>query len=162
MIDTLRLRRAAILAAILPLFAAGCEDIFGSGDVGRERDELEDARAQWARNGTDSYEMTVSRVCFCGPLAVRVRVQGGQVVSRVDPETGAPITGSMYDDVDTVEDLFEFIDESLDEDPHEADAEYDGSRGFPTHAYFDYSENIADEEGGFIVSDFTLLPVATD
>jgi hypothetical protein len=159
MIDILRLRRAALLAAIVPLFAAGCGDIFGSGDLGRERDELADARGRWTRNGTDSYEMVVSRVCYCGPMQVRVRVQGGQVVSRVDPETGQPVTASWADGIDTVEDLFRFIDDALDEDPHEADAEYDDSRGFPTGAYFDFEENMADEENGFVVSGFTLLPV---
>jgi uncharacterized protein DUF6174 len=151
--NLVRLRLAALLAA-LPLLVSACENPF----ITDARDELADARSRWARNGRSSYAYTVARSCFCGDIGpMRVSVLEGVVVSRVYTETGQPVPADRHTDLDTVEELFELLEDALDEDPADFEASYDGLFGYPASAFIDYSANVADEEDGFVVTDFTIL-----
>ena len=156
-----RLRRlstaAWIAVAGLPLVAAACSNPFASSDLERARDRLADARREWALVGVDSYEYTVGLWCFCGDTGpVRVRVLDGVVVSRVYVPSGDPVPGDRFANVDTVEELFDYVEAALDQRPEEVELGF-GFRGVPMEAWFDYSRNVADEEGGFGVSEFAVI-----
>ena len=148
-----RSRIAALAGAVTLALAAGaCGDIFGSSELGRERERLASARARWASADVQSYELTVGRSCFCGDVGpITVTVEDGQVVSRVYTESGQPVPAERFTDLDTVEDLFEFVEAALDEDPADVNVRYDERHGFPTTAFFDFEVNVADEENGFVV-----------
>jgi len=139
------------------LLAGGCgSNPFDFDELERERQALAEARQQWASTGVDSYEFTVSVHCMCGPLEMRVRVIDGAVVSRVYLRDGQPVPANELSGHDTVEELFAYLEYALDRRPAEIEAEYD-ARGVPTSVFVDWSKNAMDEEGGFGVSDFTLI-----
>jgi hypothetical protein len=90
---------------------------------------------------------------------MRVRVEEGVVVPRVNNNTGQPLTvGTSYDAVDTVEEMFQFIEDGLGDNPERGVARYDGKLGHPIDAWFDPVEVEADDERGIAVVGLTLLP----
>jgi len=143
------LGRAATL--MLTLFLAACGDPVGV-------DSFEEARERWNDQNIDHYSFVLRPLCFCGYTGpAQVTVDSGQIVSVVDGETGEPITGDPLSLMRTIDDLFVLLSEAWEEDAHVVQAEYDPGYGFPTDLWIDYKENVADEELGYQVSEFTVL-----
>jgi hypothetical protein len=117
-----------------------------------DRDELNDARRRWARQGIASYQYRLTQLCFCPSEIVRpfaIRVSNGIIAEVRDAETGeAP---PSYYDPRTIPELFEVIDQALDRHADSIDVEYDPQLGYPTRIMIDYERNTADEELGFRV-----------
>lgn len=144
--------RLAILAAALPLAASACE---GDPFFTDARDELEEARRRWERSEPDAYFYTVARLCFCGDVGpIHVTVVNGAVVSRVYAANGQPVPADRFTGMDTVEELFEVLEDALDRDPADFEAGYDSRLGYPVSAFIDFSANVIDEEDGFTVTNF--------
>ena len=163
---TVWLRAAAL--ALLAAALTGCpapaeldpdEAVVGpvvSNPAASRSPELDAARERWDAAGLDAYEMTLRRVCFCpapdytGPFGVTVR--GGELAAvtldggRVDDERG-----------ETVEDLFDLIEDAYVRKAESVTVEFDPELGYPTNLSIDYSMQMADEEIGYMVSD--LRPV---
>jgi hypothetical protein len=141
----------------LALVAGACTG--GPFDASGARGELRAARAVWQRERPADYAYTVGRVCFCGQEVagpVRVEVRGGQTVS-VQPLGGQSLRQGAFDDLDTVEELFRAVEDAIEADPYQLSAGYDTERGHPLILSVDYDQRVVDEEGGFVVSDFTAL-----
>ena len=142
----------------LALAAGACTG--GPFDASGARAELRAARAVWQRERPADYAYTVGRVCFCGQEVagpVRVEVRGGQTVS-VQTLGGQSLRPGAFDDLDTVEELFRVVEDAIEADPYQLSAGYDTERGHPLSLAVDYDRRVVDEEGGFVVSDFTALP----
>lgn len=142
----------------LALLAAACSG--GPFDASGARAELRAARARWEAGGAADYAYTVRRVCFCGPEVVgpvRVEVRGGRTVS-VSPLEGRTPAPGAFDRLDTVEEMFASVQDAIDADPYLLDARYDPARGHPVSVAVDYDRRAVDEEGGFAVTDFVVLP----
>lgn len=142
----------------LALLAGACSG--GPFDASGARAELRAARAVWQREGAADYAYTVGRACYCGHEVagpVRVEVRGGRTVS-VQPLGGMSVRQGAFDGLDTVEELFAAVEDAIEADPYRLAASYDPGRGHPLTLAVDYDRRAADEEGGFIVGDFTALP----
>ncbi len=138
----------------LALLAGACSD--GPFDASGARDELRAARSVWQRERPADYAYTVARVCYCGHEVagpVRVEVRGGQT-----PLGGQGLREGAFDGLDTVEELFAAVEAAIEADPYQLSAGYDSERGHPLVLAVDYDRQAVDEEGGFVVSDFTALP----
>jgi hypothetical protein len=142
----------------LVLLAGACTG--GPFDASGARAELRAARAAWQRERPADYAYTVGRVCYCGQEVagpVRVEVRGGRTVS-VQTLAGQSLRPGAFDGLDTVEELFDAVGEAIEADPYHLAATYDPERGHPLTLAVDYDRWTVDEEGGFVVSDFTSLP----
>ena len=148
--------RALLLLSFLALVACDSTSPFdpnidivdvSSGDV-------REARARWEASGGADYTMMLRRSCFCGQDAIgpyEVRVEGGVIDlvlidgERTDAELGR-----------TIVDLFDLLDNALDEDAASVQAAFDTERGYPLRLSIDYNELIADEEIGYDIANVRL------
>ena len=142
-----------VAGALLAFALAGaCSDALGP-----DASELAAARARWERSGTTSYEYRLQRACFCGLeflRPVRVTVEAGAVVAAVFADTGEPVRTPLSD-VETIDDLFDEIQDAIDREAFRIDATYDPDLGFPVDVAIDFEEWTIDEEMAFSVRSFT-------
>lgn len=139
-------RTAVLLSALL---AAACGLTEPSGPHGEVKAHLLQARRQWVAQGLADYTYVFSRSCFCvfeyrEPVTITVR--GGNIVSVVTVANGSPRDSSTYQ---TIEGLFDDIQQAIDEEAATIRADYDPSRGYPTSVYIDIDQRMADEEISF-------------
>lgn len=113
--------------------------------------DLTAARARWKAAAPASYTMTYRLVCFCPELRATVTVENGQVVS-FEPE------GEIVIDELTVEDLFADIQAAFDQNAARVTATFDADLGYPVDYFIDEDEMIADEEHGYTVESFAIVP----
>ncbi|MFN8580519.1 MAG: DUF6174 domain-containing protein [Gemmatimonadaceae bacterium] len=145
------------IASVLPL--VGMLSMSGCGIVEPLHDESSELSYNWERwitRGYSSYDFIVEHDCYCvmGGVPVEVSVRDGHVVDVVEADTGRPLPTNLavlYRDIDG---LFQVIDDAIARRAHSIDARYDGTYGFPTNVYIDYSYNTADEEFGFRIQAF--------
>ncbi len=109
------------------------------------------ARQLWESAAPASYTMTYRLVCFCPELRATVTVENGQVVS-FEP------MGEITIDELTVEDLFADIQAAFDQNAARVTATFDAELGYPVDYFIDEDEMIADEEHGYTVEAFTVVP----
>ena len=149
---------AAVLALALAL--GGCLlDVFAPAS--NQEDNLRTARELWQRQGITDYRYALLRRCFCPEEArgpVRVEVRGGQTASVVPVQSGQTVRTEQFATLDTVEELFATIEQIIARDPYLLTVRYDPERGFPTYVFADYERSAVDEENGFQVGEFQLLP----
>jgi hypothetical protein len=151
---TMRSRTHAALAALLVL-AAGCGMPFGGDRLDDARHDLRVARSRWSALGGGSYAFTVQPLCYCVLRAMRVTVTGGQVASRVFVDNAQTVPADQETRLSTADGMFALIDEAIGRDAASIHARYD-ARGVPVEVGIDYQANVADEEFGWNVTDFTL------
>lgn len=143
--------RWVLLAALLTLGVAACVD-----PLGPEAARLERAERLWAENRPGHYTFTYQRVCFCPLAVVSVEVLDGEVVAVEWAGPGEEPEIEL--EGHTIDELFDRTRSELERDPFRATLEFDPALGHPTSVYFDYEEHVADEEWGFQVEDFTIVP----
>jgi hypothetical protein len=149
--------RAVLATALLALLGPGCGITGPSDPLDRERERLEQARAQWRSLGIADYRFTFQRACFCAPSLrdpALVNVLRGAIVSVESVPGGAPQDPALYY---TVEQLFQLIEDAIDQDAARLSVTYDSGLGYPTSGFIDRNEMIADEELGFEASSLEQL-----
>ena len=146
---------AALAAASVGLF--GCESLTGPG---AERERLRESRSQWRRQGINSYQMRQGNSCFCIP-AVRgpalVTVRDGVVTSLVLVADGEPVPSQFASAYGTVEDLFDRVEDALDQDFDTVMVDYDAQLGRPVRINLDGRTGVADDELMISVDGLTPL-----
>ena len=113
--------------------------------------DFELSKNKWEALAVDSYSYTFQISCFCrreATLPKAVQVVNGKIV-KVD--------GASYDEdehwgVQTIDQLFDLIEEAEKDKVHRLEAEYDPDKGYPTSVYIDRELMMADEEMGYYVS----------
>lgn len=133
----------------IPLLILGCTKTTGM-------DEVDDYFKKWSKLGISDYEFTLRVNCFCtletvGPHKIVVKKNSILTVN------GVPYDPNIHFSVKTIEQLFTYIQKTLAEKPVQKTLAFDAQYFFPTNIYFDMSEMIADEEMGYIVTDFKPL-----
>src|SRR5262245_1480087 len=99
-----RLRRrlpGVALGLVLVLGGAGCASVTGPRD--EERDQLEQARAQWRSVGMTSYSYVYRRSCFCAPGATEpmtITVVGNAIQSVARVSDGQRQDPALFDTID--------------------------------------------------------------
>jgi hypothetical protein len=146
-------------ALLLPLLA-GC----GLGDNDEfQRQNLTQARLRWESRSVESYSYILELQCFCAPASqlrpVLVTVQNGAVASlqyyHQNPAQRTPAPVEVFGAYDTVEELFEIIDDAIGRDADRLQVGYDQEYGFPDIANIDY-ESGGSEQILFFVTEFQV------
>ena len=123
---------------------------------------LDQSRQQWEALGPSDYRFTFQRICFClrdYTREVVLEVRDGDIVSAHYADTGAAVVDQgVLESYRTIGEMFEFIDDAIDQRAVQIDVEYDGARGFPVSIYVDFDRRIADEETGFGARNLEVLP----
>lgn len=144
------------LALALALVGCALGPLGPSGAAG----DLRAARAEWERQGIDSYRYTIRRSCECLPEATapaRVEVRGGRTVSVVAAAGGRQLRPEVFEQYDTVEELFAVIEEAIARDPYRFTARYDARLGYPLEYSVDFDREHADDEGSLVITDFEVI-----
>lgn len=133
--------------------AAGC----GGGASDPSGEALTRARTLWQSQGLTRYAYTVRRVAFqapetLGPWRVEVR-NGVSTVTRLDGTTVDPNTEAQ-----SVEAMFTAVEGALKQSGVSVNATYDPIRGFPQSVAVDPYAQMADDEWGYQITEFALLP----
>jgi len=146
-------RRAMLRAALL--FSASCGLITGTDE--EHEDDLRDAERRWSQAAIQDYQIVVQQLCFCGyTRPVRVTVRSGNIVSRVDADTGEPVP-PQGEHVRDVRGLFDLIRDAIKRDAYSLAVTYDGTFGFPTQINIDYIGNAIDDELVVKTSEFQRM-----
>lgn len=154
----MRTRMKWIAPALLLPLLAGCE--LGDNDE-FQRQNLAQARLRWAGKNVTSYSYVLELQCFCAPATqlrpVLVTVQNGAAVSleyyHENPAQRTPAPADIFGPYDTVEELFEIIDDAIDRDADRLQVGYDQEYGFPDIANIDYEVG-GSEQILFVVTRF--------
>lgn len=131
-------------------------------DLDQLRSELDAATFRWFDSGPQSYEFVFRWQCFCPPEAntsIRVRVEGGQIVSTVNSLTGEAVVAPGGLEYQTVVDLFGWISLRLARNPEFAALEFDTETGYPISANFNPIIQLIDEEEAFFIEELTPLNI---
>ncbi len=133
----------------IPLLILGCTKTTGM-------DEVDDYFKKWSKLEISDYEFTLRVNCFCtletvGPHKIVVKK------NSINTVNGVPYDPNIHFSVKTIEQLFTYIQKTLAEKPVQKTLAFDAQYFFPTNIYFDMSEMIADEEMGYIVTNFKPL-----
>lgn len=117
-------------------------------------DEKSFREQQWKRSNIHSYEFLFRINCFCGPEITgphRIEVRSDTIYAV----NGIPFNpAENYIRLMTINDLFRFIRESDGRNPFRKSVQYDSAYGFPQSLYYDFDRRIADEEIGYIITEF--------
>ena len=133
---------------VIPLLVvfSGCfvGDILGGGN----QSELDENRDKWRDAAIASYTFRQDRSCFCGFAGpADVTVMNGEIVSVrsfwPEPTDVAPDNFNVFD---TIDGLFNMVDDAIDRNAHSLDVTYDEQLGFPTIIAIDFLENAIDDE----------------
>lgn len=122
------------------------------------QDALDAARALWATEGGEDYDLTFNWQCFCivdFVQRVDLEVRSDAVADGVVTDDGAALTAEQLAEYMTVPELFDFIQDAIDQDAAEIRVSY-ASSGYPDEVWIDYVEQMADEERGFFIHALTL------
>ena len=118
-----------------------------------EEDKLLLNQKKWIGNNIASYEFTLKVNCFCLPARVGphiIKVADDKIVSVNNSPYDITKTGELM----TINQLFEFIKTSIAKNPFSNTIEYNPSYGYPQNVYFDFNQQIADEEIGYQITNF--------
>lgn len=143
--------RKCVFAACLAVLAA-CDG--GLTEVTGEQMELAQARQLWSQHGTDDYRMTVllTGSWFGGKAVIDVRDGKPVSVRLVEPREG--VTAELWENHDTVEELFGVLQNAVDSDAFLVDASFHARYGVPVEGFIDQRGGMADDEHGFVVETF--------
>ena len=135
------------LFPILLLLLASCSDGFDPIDF--ERDV----------NLPKEYTYEISTSCFCltsyiGPHFMHIRE--GQIVDYRNL-TDEEFSDDAFIETLTIEAVTKRVNDILQQNPVRQDLATHPTYQFPTSGYFDISEQIADEEWGFEITQFTVI-----
>ncbi|MGQ0702001.1 MAG: DUF6174 domain-containing protein [Gemmatimonadales bacterium] len=123
------------------------------------QDELAAARARWEAQRMDSYEFELTRMCLCifGGRVVTVRVEAGAVAAANYADSNTAVEAALLSYLPTIPDLFDLIEDALEQHAARVMVQYDASTGHPTHIELDYSLMAIDDEFTYEVA--KLVPL---
>ena len=117
--------------------------------------ELDEGRERWNENAPSHYRYVQDEWAFADSVGpVRIEVQDGEIVSALIVETDQPAPESR---ALTIEDLFDMVQDEIDQEPDDITVEYDAELGFPSSVDVDPISNAMDDEHGFGADWFETL-----
>lgn len=117
-------------------------------------DEITARELEWKKAAIHQYTYSLRVNCFCpvsivGPHIIKV------VADTIVSVNGLPYQPAITGKLPTLPELFSFIRESDAKKPYQRKVQFNNAYGFPESIYYDFSQQIADEEIGYVVTDFT-------
>ena len=153
-------RAAAALGSALLAIACGDSKGQGPDDQPEVQRVMAENHDDWEALGISDYAFTFTRSCFCPVDLFRpaeVVVRGGLIESVTYIDDGQPVDEGILPSYQTIDELFEMIADAIEQGAVTLDVTYDPDLHYPTSAYIDISEQIADEEQGFAASELVRL-----
>lgn len=123
--------------------------------------EEKSPRQMWQDSGITHYRFSLNIGCFCAfrdQMPITIEVQNFEVISMTYPD-GTPVVetdpnyGTFMQHA-TIEQLFSELEVG---GADEVRMHFDSTRGFPFEIYFDYSQEIADDELSLSITNFEDL-----
>tara|TARA_B100000575_G_scaffold54069_1_gene40613 strand:- start:48885 stop:49274 length:390 start_codon:yes stop_codon:yes gene_type:complete len=119
--------------------------------------ELE-GRELWYSLNINNYSMTQQISCYCYPedfiMPKDIVVHSGKIISI---NGFSPEKTVGYESFLTINEIFQFFDSKLADNPDYYEVKYNTDYGFPVSIFFDMSKMIADEEIGYYITDFKII-----
>ena len=116
-------------------------------------DEVQLQEQKWKKQGIIDYEFTSQISCFCQTdytLPKTIVVKSNEILSV----NGVDCADLEYETHKTIDEFFDYIEERQNQNPVIENLDFDSIYGFPSYIYFDISEMIADDEIGYIITNF--------
>ena len=123
-------------------------------DPSTDAGQLALARARWESLDISDYDVTMSLQCFCPfgvSKAANVKVRDGVITKGVRPAGSDVSKDIVLERFRTVEGLFDFVADAIEQEAHSITASYHPEYGYPESVFVDFVSNIADEEHGFTI-----------
>ena len=132
-----------------------CFSLFGCETV-QPLDDVTVNLNLWNEKKIVNYSFSFKRVCFC-PLEYvgphQVVVQNGKITTV----NGAPYNkAEQYGEIYTIPELLQVIKANLDRKPYQKTLNFNPTYGYPTSVFFDFSQQMADEEIGYEITNFKV------
>ncbi len=112
--------------------------------------------ALWKEKNVSNYEMTMKISCNC----LQGRVGPHHIVienDKIKTVNDLPYDSTKIGSIKTINELFDFIQVGLAENPYQHSLDYNAQYNYPQKIFFDFSEQIADEEIGYEITEFKAL-----
>ena len=115
-------------------------------------------RELWESLDISSYSMTQQISCYCfpeefiSPKSIIVENNQIKLINGFSPDKTIG-----YESFYTIDQIFEFIDSKLDDNPEFYEIDYSSEYGYPNYLFFDMSTMIADEEISYNINDLKPL-----
>ncbi|PHX74622.1 MAG: hypothetical protein CK547_02395 [Chitinophagaceae bacterium] len=112
--------------------------------------------ALWKERNISNYEMTMKIYCFC----IQGRVGPHHIVvenDQIKTVNDLPYDSTKTGPIQTINELYDIIEMGLASNPYNHSLEYNSIYNYPQKIYFDFSEQIADEEVGYEITEFKVL-----
>ena len=142
------LRSLAILALIVPQFAIA--DRVENNETAQEM--LDVARAVWEENKLTDYTFTLERGGVFGGVKYRVKVKDGECLKV----TYWHRLKRHKDNCDnrTIAELFDELDQAINEDPISIWLEFDLELGYPVEVSVEPRTDLTDQDWWYVISRF--------
>lgn len=146
------------LLTVASILAASCSiDDF---ELIKRRDDLDRNRELWLSQKPADYRYRLQVSCFCPPnmtQPVIVEVRSGKTVSIVNAQSGTPVQNDFFNNLNTVDKLFDIIQGAITKKAAELTVTYDAQSGYPSHIYIDSIKQAIDDEITYDLTEFTPL-----
>jgi hypothetical protein len=125
--------------------------------VGCKKNTVEDEYTinlkKWNSQQILNYEFNLGIDCYCLPERVGPHLVGvkNNILTTIN---NLPYDESKQGKIMTINELFAYIKETDAKKPFEKQVKYNDTYGYPEYIYYDFVQNIADEEIGFYVLSF--------
>jgi hypothetical protein len=145
----LRSARAVLGAALLVSPLVACDSITGTDNLSRAQDELDRNWNRFESSAPLSYSYTVHITCDCTTDITRpviVYVDRGSVEYLYYEDNGRPVPQSVASSFPSAEQLFDAIQDGINQRADRIDVDYDFTYGYPTNVFIDYNRSQSGEE----------------
>lgn len=127
----------------------------------KELNRLSNAREKWnsikaANSGEYVFKLHLSCYCY-GTDPVQITIDSDTIKSVLDIDSQKVLPSSDNNYYKTIDQWFDWIDKSLDEKPYSVSVTYDDTLGYPKAVFFDFEENVVDDEINVSISNVAFV-----
>lgn len=138
----------ALSAAFTMMLLSGCG---GDGPttivLSEEQAHLNQNLSRWENADISRYEYEYRRSCYCPDrLKTVVTVQGDEVAEAFYKDDGTYLSNEELEQLYTIDELFDVVQDAINDRVFSLEVEYDSSLGYPTRIAIDRDEQMVDEE----------------
>ncbi len=145
-----------LLALIL---IGGLDSCGDASEIEPVANSIESNYSRWKKQGIDSYIITQQRMCFCidGGAKMFVRVSGNKIISVTDSASAKLIPSDRWQWYKTIDELYATAIEAKKGNPAAYEIKFESVYGYPNYIWVDPNASMADEEYGFVTTNFKPL-----
>lgn len=124
--------------------------------------EVQANRNRWHSSKVDNYRFVLDAECFCAleprsPVAIEVREGESTSIKPLEESDSFYFHSESYKQHDTIDDLFNVIEEALNRNAEIVNVAYDPTFGYPLSVAIDRRKSFADDELSLWVKQFEVV-----